>query len=84
MPTFRSATIGPCYLPDDDLRRIGVTALVLLGGRSLVHDSRAIRRRTQDLLPRVRFWLPELDHHLRDHLVDEKVVEFIEGQENVT
>ena len=50
----------------------------------LVHDSRAVRRRTQDLLPPGEVLVAGARHHLRDHLVDEKVVEFIEGQENVT
>lgn len=44
----------PRGLTDDELRGIAIPALVLLGGRSPIHDPQRAARRARALLPDVR------------------------------
>lgn len=53
MRYFRLALPAPPRFGDAQLRSIGVPVLVLLGGRSVVHDARRALRRARALIPRV-------------------------------
>ncbi|TCK27340.1 alpha/beta fold hydrolase [Pseudonocardia endophytica] len=65
MRTFSPALPAPSYPSDDDLRAVRVPTLVLLGGRSTVHDASRARARAERLLPdvRVEVW-PDATHAL--------------------
>ncbi len=65
MRTFSPALPAPSYPTDDDLRRVTLPVLALLGGRSTMLDAGRARSRAQTLLPdvRVEVW-PQASHAL--------------------
>ncbi|GII64403.1 hypothetical protein Skr01_44880 [Sphaerisporangium krabiense] len=78
---YRAALAPPAYFSDDQLRSIAVPALVLLGGRSVVHDAEKACRRARALIPDVQAELwPDATHSIAGQYateVNERVLRFI-------
>ncbi|MEV4834378.1 alpha/beta fold hydrolase [Nonomuraea sp. NPDC049486] len=80
MAHYRPALPPPARFTDEQLRSITVPALVLVAGRSVIHDPALAVRRARDLIPGVRAELwPEATHSISGHFaaeVNESVLEF--------
>ncbi|MFE9429230.1 alpha/beta fold hydrolase [Kitasatospora sp. NPDC006697] len=62
---FRRALPAPPVFSDEELRRLTVPALFLLGGRSAMHDSREVAARLAALVPSARVEIvPDAGHAL--------------------
>jgi pimeloyl-ACP methyl ester carboxylesterase len=82
MREYRPALPQPKLFTDDELRSIGVPALVLVAGRSVMHDPQRAFDRAQALIPNVQAELwPEATHSISGQFADRvsaRVLRFIE------
>ncbi|GLY92449.1 alpha/beta fold hydrolase [Actinoallomurus iriomotensis] len=82
MRHYRVALPLPRPFSDDRLRSIRVPSLVVIAGRSVMHDPRRAFRRAQDLIPGVRAELwPEATHAVSGQCADRvnaRILGFIE------
>ena len=57
----------PAAVPDDRLRRLRSTTLIMLGGRDVFFDSAAVKERIRRIVPQARIeWFPEAGHAVVD------------------
>ena len=57
----------PAAVPDDRLRRLRSTTLIMLGGRDVFFDSAAVKERIRRIVPQARIeWYPEAGHAVVD------------------
>src|SRR5690606_24257965 len=85
MRTFRIGLPTPRVFRDEQLRSIRVPTLVLVGGRSVVHDARKSFERARRLLPdaQCELW-PSATHAIAGESateVNERVLEFVSSVE---
>jgi pimeloyl-ACP methyl ester carboxylesterase len=82
MREFRPALPQPELFTDEDLRSISVPTLVLIAGRSVMHDPERALARAQALIPNVQVELwPEATHSISGQFADNvnaRVLRFIE------
>jgi pimeloyl-ACP methyl ester carboxylesterase len=82
MREYRPALPQPKVFTDDELRSISVPTLVLLAGRSVMHDPQRAFDRAQALIPNVQAELwPEATHSISGQFADRvnaRVLRFIE------
>lgn len=83
---FRASTPAPRYPDDAELRGLRVPTLVLLGGRSRIHDPRRAVARARALLPdaTVELW-PDAGHAISGQCAERvtaRVLEFVAAVED--
>jgi pimeloyl-ACP methyl ester carboxylesterase len=86
MREYRTVLPMPAYASDEVLRSVRTPVLVLLGGRSVVHDPAAAQRRALSLLPaaEAEVW-PEASHAISGELPDrlnERILRFVEERKD--
>ncbi|MEV0400051.1 alpha/beta fold hydrolase [Actinoallomurus sp. NPDC050550] len=82
MRDYRAAMPTPAYFTDEEIRSIDVPALVLVAGRSAVHDPQRALRRAEALIGDVQAELwPDATHAISGQCADEvnaRVLRFID------
>ena len=86
MREYRTVLPMPAYASDEVLRSVRTPVLVLLGGRSVVHDPAAAQRRALSLLPaaEAEVW-PEASHAISGELpdrVNERILRFVKKRKD--
>ncbi|GAA0379904.1 hypothetical protein Acor_01380 [Acrocarpospora corrugata] len=80
---YRVALPPPAYFSDDQLRSITVPALVLVGGRSVIHNPRRAFDRARALIPNVQAELwPHATHSIAGQCATEvnaRILRFLEA-----
>jgi pimeloyl-ACP methyl ester carboxylesterase len=82
MREFRTVLPAPAYFSDGELRSITQPALVIIAGRSVIHDPRRALARPRALIPGVQadLW-PTATHSISGQFADEvnaRILSFIE------
>ncbi|MEU1312205.1 alpha/beta fold hydrolase [Streptomyces cinnamoneus] len=80
---FRVRLLPPQEMYDEELATIEAPALVLLGGKSRVHDARRAERRARGVIPDVRAEVvPGAGHGIPVELFNSRVPEFVREVED--
>jgi pimeloyl-ACP methyl ester carboxylesterase len=78
MRDYKMQRIPPQYVKDDELRSVKVPVLLLLGGKSPMHNSNRAAIRAKKLLQDVEVEiLPQAGHKLPADLVNDRILRFI-------
>jgi pimeloyl-ACP methyl ester carboxylesterase len=85
MRDYISKIPAPTYPTDEQLQRIDVPVLVLIGGRSIIHNPQKAEARAKNLLKKgqVELW-PKASHAIQGELaerVNQTILQFIEDVE---
>ncbi|NUR89372.1 MAG: alpha/beta hydrolase, partial [Nonomuraea sp.] len=82
---YKTALPAPQLFTDEQLRSLSVPALVVVGGRSVIHDPRRALERARALIPGVRAELwPDATHSIAGQFADEvdaKLLDFVDEVE---